>query len=276
MTAFGMGDRTYAKGLMTKALQGGTANGSLATTLNDSKILAFVKTFTSVSSGKSDTATMIASVVAKYHEVALEANQEKQSPGVALALYFQQNAPTVTDVYGLLADKKLLTVVQTALSISPLTGLEDLGTQANYLSKKINVADFKDPAKLQTFLTRFSALYDSERRLRQPAEQRASRRQQEPKRHRQYDERAAVERQRQLCVEQRQRDERAALRQFRHGQLRSRRDPPVVDAGLQRRHLSRRCLRPTSLGKAKLASSPCAFCGKGAGGNLLLPPRCPI
>ena len=161
MTAFGMGDRTYAKGLMTKALQGGTANGSLATTLNDLKILAFVKTFTSVSSGKSDTATMIASVVAKYHEVALEANQEKQSPGVALALYFQQNAPTVTDVYGLLADKKLLTVVQTALSISPLTGLEDLGTQANYLSKKINVADFKDPAKLQTFLTRFSALDDS-------------------------------------------------------------------------------------------------------------------
>jgi hypothetical protein len=36
----------------------------------------------------------------------------------------------------------------------------DLDAQAKLIEKKINFADFKDPAKLGKFLSRFSALYD--------------------------------------------------------------------------------------------------------------------
>jgi Protein of unknown function (DUF1217) len=55
----------------------------------------------------------------------------------------------------------LLTVVQTALGISPLTSAEPLDTQAHLLSKLVNISDFKNPAKLQSFIERFAAMYDS-------------------------------------------------------------------------------------------------------------------
>jgi hypothetical protein len=90
----------------------------------------------------------------------LETNQGKQNPGVQLALYFQRNAPNVTSIYGVLADKNLLTVVQTALGISPLTSGEPVDAQAHLLQGKLKLADFQDPKKLQAFISRFAALYD--------------------------------------------------------------------------------------------------------------------
>jgi hypothetical protein len=46
MTAFRLGNMTYAKGLMTQVLQQGTASSTaLARTLNDARILAFAKAF---------------------------------------------------------------------------------------------------------------------------------------------------------------------------------------------------------------------------------------
>ncbi len=62
--------------------------------------------------------------------------------------------------YSILADKNFLTVVQTALGISPYTSQEDIDTQAKLLSGNINFSDFQDPAKLQKFIEKFCALYD--------------------------------------------------------------------------------------------------------------------
>jgi hypothetical protein len=79
---------------------------------------------------------------------------------VQLALYFQQHAPNVSDVYGILGDKALLQVVQTTLNLSPYMSLEPIDSQYQLLSNKINVADFKDPTKLQSFISRFCAMND--------------------------------------------------------------------------------------------------------------------
>lgn len=80
--------------------------------------------------------------------------------GVGLAVDFLRKAPTLTDPYQILADKSLLTVVQTALGLSPSSSRADIDKQAKYISSNINFADFKDPAKLDKFISRFSALYD--------------------------------------------------------------------------------------------------------------------
>ncbi len=53
-----------------------------------------------------------------------------------------------------------MTVVQTALGISSLTSAEDIDTQANLISGKLNISDFQDPKKLQTFIERFAVSYD--------------------------------------------------------------------------------------------------------------------
>lgn len=163
MTAFGMGDRTYAKSLMTKVLnQGITSNSALAITLHDSSILAFAKAFDFVDNGKTTTSSrsLVDQVVAKYNEATLETQQGQKNAGVQLALHFLDNAPNIKTAYDILADKNLLSVVQTALNISPQSALQDIDTQAAQITKRLNVADFQDPTKLKKFVQKFAALYD--------------------------------------------------------------------------------------------------------------------
>lgn len=163
MKAFGLGDRLYAKGLMKQVLQQGVATpDALAYKLNNPNILAFARAFDFAAKGAQTTASaeLVKSTVEQFTQNALETDQAKQNAGVGLALYFQRKAPTITSIYGILADKKLLQVAQTALDISPMTAVMPLDRQAALLGKKLAVADFKDSAKLQTFISRFAAQYD--------------------------------------------------------------------------------------------------------------------
>ena len=165
MTAFGLGDMvSYGKGLMQKVLEQGTGSTSnLAYTLNNPNILAFAKAFNFVTNGASTTTTAAATtdVVNKYVNQTLDTNEGQQNPALKLALYFQQNAPDITSVYNILADKDLLTVVQTALGLSQYASSEDIDTQASQLSSAINIADFKDPQKLQQFIEKYCAINDA-------------------------------------------------------------------------------------------------------------------
>ncbi|HXW71962.1 MAG TPA: hypothetical protein VEK34_11045, partial [Methylocella sp.] len=45
--------------------------------------------------------------------------------------------------------------------ISPLTSEEPIDTQAQALSRELNLSDFQNPTKLQAFIERFAANYDS-------------------------------------------------------------------------------------------------------------------
>lgn len=163
MTAFGLGDMIYAKGLMKRVLHEGVdSKTDLANKLPNQNILEFAKAFDFAAKGATTTSSnaLVANVVSRYTENMLEADQGKTNPGVQLALYFQQKAPKLTSVYGLLADKNLLTVVQTALDISPRTSAQSVDTQYRMLNKMVKIADFKDPKKLQAFISRFAAMYD--------------------------------------------------------------------------------------------------------------------
>lgn len=163
MTAFGLGDLTYATGMMKKVLEGGVTDGSsLAHTLSNTNILAFATAFDFAGNGASTTtsSTLVDTVVSRYNEQALETSQGKQNPGVQLALYFKQHASSVTSVYGILADENLLTVVQTALGIPSSASAQSIDTQARHLKARLDISDFQDPAKLDKFISRFAALYD--------------------------------------------------------------------------------------------------------------------
>lgn len=164
MQAFGMGDRLYAKGLMKKVLEQGTASPSaLANRLNDPRIKAFAKAFDFAGKGALATQSdaVRQDVAARFVEQTLEVEQGAKNPGVRLALYFRQNAPNITSTLGLLADRDLLQVAQMALGISPLSSHQDVDLQAKNLAAKVDVADFKDAKKLQKFLERFCAAYDA-------------------------------------------------------------------------------------------------------------------
>ena len=171
MKAFGLGDRTFAVGMMRKVMEQGVDDPqALARTLRNPNILAFAKAFDYAGKGEAvPSGALAADVSARYVEIALQAEQGKQNPGVELALYFRQKAPELTNIFGVLADRKLLRVVQTALDISERTSAQPIDTQARLLKGMLNVEDFKDKKKLDAFIARFSAMYDMQNQGSVPA-----------------------------------------------------------------------------------------------------------
>jgi hypothetical protein len=163
MKAFGLSDMTYAKGLMTKVLNGGVASSTaLANTLSDPRYKAFATAFDFAANGATTTTTTAATTgtTAKYVEQTLEDNQAKTNPGVSNALYFSRHAASVTSVYGLLADSTMLGVVETAYGISTTLGQSDIDTQAAVLTKVVPIADLQDGAKVAKIISRYTAQYD--------------------------------------------------------------------------------------------------------------------
>jgi hypothetical protein len=90
----------------------------------------------------------------------LETEAGSQNEGVRLALYFQRKAGNITSVFGILADKALFEVVRTALALPVGMSQADIDVQAAMITKRLDLADLKDPDKVSKFLARFSALYD--------------------------------------------------------------------------------------------------------------------
>jgi hypothetical protein len=163
MKAFGLDDMMYAKNLIQKAMEQGTSSSkALANTLNNPKIKALVTAFNFAKLGKSTTQQTAANqdVVDKYVMQKLETDEGNTNPGVQLALYFRDHASSIKDGYSILADKNLLTVVQTTLGISSYTSASNVDRQAATFDKLLKYPDFQDSKKVQKFLERFTAQYD--------------------------------------------------------------------------------------------------------------------
>ena len=110
---------------MKKVLaQGVTNSKALANTLQNPNIRAFANAFNFADHGASTTASaaLVADAVNRYLENSLQAAQGQQDPGVQLALYFQQNAPNITSIYGILGDKNLL-LFRPSLPLLPLNAI---------------------------------------------------------------------------------------------------------------------------------------------------------
>lgn len=163
MKAYGLEDMAYAKAFMVKALKEGVSDpDSFANKLSDKRYAEFVKAFNFVSFGS--TATLHTSAqqgtVDKYMRQTLEENAGETNQGVRLALYFQRKAPNINNWYDVLADTALASVVRTALGLPDSFASADIDKQAQLFEQKLDIADFKDPDKLNTFLTRFTSLWE--------------------------------------------------------------------------------------------------------------------
>lgn len=95
-----------------------------------------------------------------YIRQTMEQRAGEENQGVRLALYFQRKAPNLTTSMSILADKALLEVVMTSLGLPDAAAQADVDVLANMISRRIDIADFKDPAKMEKFLARFTAMYD--------------------------------------------------------------------------------------------------------------------
>jgi hypothetical protein len=163
MKAFGLEEMTYAKAFIRKALtEGIDKSDSFANKLADPRYKDFVEAFNFARYGSGTTvfSRTQQGTVDRYVRQTLEEQAGEDNDGVRLALYFQRKASTVTTPYSLLADKALLKVTQVMLGLPEASGSIAIERQADLITKKLNLDDLKDPAKLDKLLTRFSALWD--------------------------------------------------------------------------------------------------------------------
>ncbi len=100
--------------------------------------------------------------VNKYLRQTLEETEGESNEAVRLALYFQRTAPTITDAYGLIADDALMAVFRTTFGYSDEFSNMDVDQQARIIGENMELSDLQDPAKLERFLQRYSAMYDTE------------------------------------------------------------------------------------------------------------------
>jgi len=164
MKAFGLEEMAYAKGYMRKVLNEGVTNPkSFANRLNDDRFVAFAKAFDFKTNGATTTASadLKQPVVDKYVRQSLEVDEGFSNQGVQLALYFKRTAPTVKSAYGLLADPALWKVVKTIFDFPDVMGLAAIDKQAQAVKKQLNMADLKDPKKLDNLLKRFTVKWDA-------------------------------------------------------------------------------------------------------------------
>lgn len=164
MTAFGLKDMIYGKAFMRKVLTEGVDGArSFALQLSDPRFREFAEAFNFSRYGVTATAFERAQqgTVDRYLRVALETDAGESDEGLRMALYFQRKAPLVSSVYGLMGDAALYKVVQTALGLPPAYSNAGIDKQAAFIGSKIDVKDFQDPLKLNTFISRFTAKWQA-------------------------------------------------------------------------------------------------------------------
>jgi hypothetical protein len=163
MKAFGLEEMDNAKAYMRKVLTEGVADPkSFANRLNDQRFVQFATAFNFAADGEATTARAAATtdVVSRYVRQAMEDEAGDDNEGVKLALYFQREAPNVTNAYQLLGDAALYKVVQTIFGFPDEMSGADVDQQAKMITDRLDIADLQDPAKLDRLISRFTVMYD--------------------------------------------------------------------------------------------------------------------
>lgn len=164
LNAWELTDKLGDKAFIRKLLEGGVADDdSFANKQTDKRYAAFAAAFDFAALGERATTYTTAQhgAVDKYLRQTLEENAGAQNEGVRLALYFQRKAPTLTNVYQILADPALAKVARTALGLPEAVAGANIDQQAKLLSARIDLDDFKNPQALGKFLARFSAMWEA-------------------------------------------------------------------------------------------------------------------
>jgi hypothetical protein len=164
MTAFGLKDMIYGKAFMRKVLtEGIDGPKAFAVQLADPRFKEFAEAFNFARYGGTAMAFDRAQqgTVDRYARIQLEADAGSRDEGLRLALYFQRKAPAADSIFGLMGDAALYKVVQTALGLPSAYANTDIDRQATFIATKLDVADLKDPAKLDKFIVRFAAQWQA-------------------------------------------------------------------------------------------------------------------
>jgi hypothetical protein len=96
-------------------------------------------------------------IVTRFTQARFEESLGKTSETLRKAIYAKRSLPGVTSWYSVIADRNLASVVQGVLGLPDSFGQLDVDRQKAMLESRMNIADFKDSAKLAKLLDRYVA-----------------------------------------------------------------------------------------------------------------------
>ncbi len=149
--AFGLQDKINDTAILRKLMtQDPKSPSSLAHTLGDAKYQLFAQALSNWKTPPFATASSRAQVVASFTTNVFEQAADKQAPGLANALYFTREAPSLKSDAAVQADAGLLAVAVTSLGL-PLQNFEELDfdQQTTILKNKLDVSSLQNPADVK-------------------------------------------------------------------------------------------------------------------------------
>jgi hypothetical protein len=102
--------------------------------------------------------SFINQVVQQYTEAQFQSVVGNTSNTLREALYAQQQLPSITNWYSVIADLPLANVVQTVLGLPQSFAMINVDQQVKILSQRMNIKDFQNPTKLNAMLDQFVAM----------------------------------------------------------------------------------------------------------------------
>lgn len=163
LSAYGLEDMSFAGALIQKLLEGGVDDpDALSNQLSDQRYREFARDFNFSQFGAATTSftTVQEGVVDKFYTQQVEVQAGDSNTGARLAIYFERKAEDITSQFGILADRALLQVVQTAFGLSPQMSLLPIDKQADLLNEQYSIDDLSDKEFIDKLMTRFLASWD--------------------------------------------------------------------------------------------------------------------
>jgi hypothetical protein len=163
LTAFDLESQVPYKGLIKKILEEGVADkGSLANKLSDPKFRTFARALGFAEDGTKNVRNpnFVDEVVERYKRVRVETDAGEDNVGVRLAAYFERRAHSITSWYSVLGDRALREVAFAAFDLPNEMQQTNPDRLVKILESRFDIEDLKDPAKLETFIKRFTLMYD--------------------------------------------------------------------------------------------------------------------
>jgi hypothetical protein len=102
--------------------------------------------------------TFVKQVVQQYIESQFQQVVGNTSNSLREALYAQQELPSITNWYSVIANRPLADVIQTVLGLPQSFAMINVDQQAKVLASRMNIANFQNPTKLNAMLNQFVAV----------------------------------------------------------------------------------------------------------------------
>ncbi|MBI1243890.1 MAG: DUF1217 domain-containing protein [Alphaproteobacteria bacterium] len=163
LTAYGLQSEIGNTGELKQVINSDlTDQNSLANRMNDPRFgqLALALNFKAGGLTNIQNTSIQAGITARYNQSSYEIDLGNQNPAVRQAQYFKNNIGSITDIYSVLGDNTLRSVVSTTGNIPLEVAVQDLGTQAQVFSRQFDVSKAKDAGYVNRFIQRFLANSD--------------------------------------------------------------------------------------------------------------------